>query len=69
MPSQSVNEIRLFRIGIGYAINISIRYEPDYSQEYPSLLAKLGRLEAKKVARVWYATRHGVDAYRRLVNE
>ena len=36
-----------------------------YSQEYLSLLARLGRLEAVKRGRVWYTTRRAVEAYRR----
>lgn len=36
-----------------------------YTQEYLSLLARLGRLEAKKIGRVWHTTRRALDAYRR----
>ena len=36
-----------------------------YSQEYLSLLARLGRLEAVKRGRVWYTTRRAVEEYRR----
>jgi len=35
-----------------------------YSQEYLSLLARSGRLEAMKRGRVWYTTRRAVAAYR-----
>ncbi|MFZ1466042.1 MAG: Fic family protein, partial [Anaerolineae bacterium] len=35
-----------------------------YSQEYLSLLARSGRLEAVKRGKVWYTTRQAVDAYR-----
>jgi hypothetical protein len=35
-----------------------------YSQEYLSLLARTGRLEAVKRGRVWYTTRQAIDAYR-----
>lgn len=38
-----------------------------YSQEYLSLLARTGRLEAVKRGKVWYTTRQAVDAYRRSV--
>lgn len=38
-----------------------------YSQEYLSLLARTGRLEAVKRGRNWYTTRQAVDAYRRSV--
>jgi hypothetical protein len=34
-----------------------------YSQEYLSLLARKGRLEAIKRGRVWYTTRRAVNAY------
>ncbi len=34
-----------------------------YSQEYLSLLARTGRLEAVKRGRVWYTTRRAVEAY------
>ncbi len=40
-----------------------------YSQEYLSLLARLGRLEAKKIGRVWHTTRRAVEAYRDSVKE
>lgn len=40
-----------------------------YSQEYLSLLARLGRLEAKKIGRVWYTTRNAVRAYRESVSD
>jgi Fic family protein len=40
-----------------------------YSQEYLSLLARLGRLEAKKIGRVWHTTRRAVEAYRNSVKE
>lgn len=35
-----------------------------YSQEYLSLLARSGRIEAIKRGRVWYTTRRAVKAYR-----
>lgn len=38
-----------------------------YSQEYLSLLARKGRLEAIKRGRTWYTTRQAVDAYLRSV--
>lgn len=38
-----------------------------YSQEYLSLLARLGRLEAIKIGRVWHTTRRAVKAYRESV--
>lgn len=38
-----------------------------YSQEYLSLLARKGRLEAVKRGRVWYTTRRAVAAYRESV--
>jgi Fic family protein len=38
-----------------------------YSQEYLSLLARKGRLEAIKRGRVWYTTRRAVAAYRQSV--
>jgi Fic family protein len=38
-----------------------------YSQEYLSLLARSGRLEALKHGRNWYTTRQAVEAYRRSV--
>jgi len=34
-----------------------------YSQEYLSLLARKGRLEAVKRGRLWYTTRQALDAY------
>ena len=34
-----------------------------YSQEYLSLLARKGRLEAVKRGQTWYTTRNAVDAY------
>jgi Fic family protein len=40
-----------------------------YSQEYLSLLARKGRLEAVKRGRVWHTTRRAVAAYRRSVRE
>jgi len=39
-----------------------------YSQEYLSLLARKGRLEAIKQGRIWATTRRAVDAYRRSVS-
>jgi hypothetical protein len=38
-----------------------------YSQEYLSLLARMGRLEAIKRGRGWYTTRRAVVAYRQSV--
>src|SRR5262249_50402625 len=38
-----------------------------YSQEYLSLLARLGRLDAIKIGRVWHTTRRAVAAYRKSV--
>jgi Fic family protein len=38
-----------------------------YSQEYLSLLARSGRLEAVKRGKVWYTTQQAVDAYRQSV--
>jgi Fic family protein len=38
-----------------------------YSQEYLSLLARLGRLEAVKRGRNWYTTRRAVDTYQRSI--
>lgn len=38
-----------------------------YSQEYLSLLARNGRLEAIKRGRIWYTTRRAVAAYRQSV--
>jgi len=38
-----------------------------YSQEYLSLLARNGRLEAVKRSRTWYTTREAVNTYRRSV--
>ncbi|MFQ6014342.1 MAG: Fic family protein [Anaerolineae bacterium] len=40
-----------------------------YSQEYLSLLARKGRLEAIKRGRLWYTTRQAVQAYRRSVEK
>jgi Fic family protein len=40
-----------------------------YSQEYLSLLARKGRLEAIKRGRIWYTTRRAVAAYQRSVSE
>lgn len=34
-----------------------------YSQEYLSLLARTGRLEALKRGRIWHTTRHALEAY------
>lgn len=36
-----------------------------YSQEYLSLLARLGRIDAVKRGKVWYTTRRAVQAYRK----
>lgn len=41
----------------------------DYSQEYLSLLARTGRLEARKQGRVWYTTREAVARYVASVRE
>lgn len=38
-----------------------------YSQEYLSLLARIGRLEAVKRGRNWYTTRRAVDTYLRSI--
>jgi Fic family protein len=38
-----------------------------YSQEYLSLLARSGRIEATKKGRVWYTTRKAVAVYRKSV--
>ncbi len=38
-----------------------------YSQEYLSLLARKGRLEAIKRGRVWLTTRHAVADYRQSI--
>lgn len=38
-----------------------------YSQEYLSLLARTGRLEAVKRGKVWYTTQQAVESYRRSV--
>lgn len=38
-----------------------------YSQEYLSLLARRGRLEAIKRGRVWYTNLRAVEEYRRSV--
>ena len=40
-----------------------------YSQEYLSLLARKGRLEAIKRGRVWYTTRRAVVEYRESIKE
>ncbi len=40
-----------------------------YSQEYLSLLARLGRLEAVKRGRNWYTTLNAVEAYRQSVKK
>lgn len=34
-----------------------------YSQEYISLLARLGRIEATKMGRNWYTTRQAIKTY------
>jgi Fic family protein len=39
-----------------------------YSQEYLSLLARKGRIDAIKRGRVWYTTRQAVDDYRDSIN-
>lgn len=38
-----------------------------YSQEYLSLLARTGRIEAVKRGRVWFTTRRAVEDYRKSV--
>ncbi len=38
-----------------------------YSQEYLSLLARSGRIEAVKRGKVWFTTRKAIEAYRRSV--
>lgn len=38
-----------------------------YSQEYLSLLARTGRIEAGKRGRVWYTTRRAVEYYRKSI--
>jgi Fic family protein len=38
-----------------------------YSQEYLSLLARTGRLDAMKRGRIWYTTRRAVETYRRSI--
>jgi Fic family protein len=38
-----------------------------YSQEYLSLLARTGRIEAAKRGRIWYTTRRAVEEYRKTV--
>lgn len=38
-----------------------------YSQEYLSLLARTGRLEAVKRGKVWYTTRQAIEQYRQSV--
>ena len=40
-----------------------------YSQEYLSLLARKGRLEAIKRGRVWHTTRRAVAAYRKSLEK
>lgn len=40
-----------------------------YSQEYLSLLARLGRLEATKIGRVWHTTRRALRDYRKSLGE
>ena len=39
-----------------------------YSQEYLSLLARKGCLDAIKRGRIWYTTQRAVEAYRRSVD-
>lgn len=39
-----------------------------YSQEYLSLLARTGRLEAIKRGRVWYTTRQAIETYLQSIN-
>jgi hypothetical protein len=38
-----------------------------YSQEYLSLLARTGRIEAVKRGRVWYTSRTAVEEYRKSI--
>jgi Fic family protein len=45
-----------------------IAAETPYSQEYLSLLARRGQLEAVKRGRVWYTTRQAVAAYQASVS-
>lgn len=40
-----------------------------YSQEYLSLLARLGRIEAMKRGKTWYTTRRAVQAYEESVEK
>lgn len=40
-----------------------------YSQEYLSLLARTGRLEARKRGQNWVTTRRAIEAYRQSVDE
>lgn len=44
-----------------------IAVSSEYSQEYLSLLARLGRLEAKKIGRVWHTTARALQDYRRSI--
>jgi Fic family protein len=38
-----------------------------YSQEYLSLLARTGRIEAVKRGRIWFTTRNAIEGYRKSV--
>lgn len=40
-----------------------------YSQEYLSLLAPTGRVEATKRGQVWYTTRKGIEEYQKAIRE
>lgn len=40
-----------------------------YSQEYLSLLARTGRIEASKRGRVWFTTRTALEEYRKSVED
>ncbi len=44
------------------------KYVP-YSQQYLSLLARAGRLEAVKRGGKWYTTRKALDKYRQSLNK
>ena len=45
------------------------RERDTFSQEYPSLLAREGRLEAIKRGRNWHTTRKAVRAYIRSIKK
>jgi len=48
-------------------LRVAVKETP-YSQEYLSLLARLGRIEAVKRGKVWYTTRRAVTMYLESVN-